>query len=77
MGKSTILVHYVHNLAVKKDDPPVGDKDINAISAVLSQHLVFKVLHPENFFTLCSWVGSCQGVQQGALPHVLSLYSKI
>ena len=77
MGKSAIKVHYVHNLAVKKDDPPVGDKDINAIGAVLSQHLVFKVLHPENFFTLCSWVRSSQGVQQGALTHVLSLHSKI
>ena len=74
MGRSTTLVHYVHNLAVKKDDSPVGDKDINAVSAVLSQHLVLKVLHPEDFFPLCSWVGSSQGVQQGALPHVLSLY---
>ena len=74
MGRSTTLVHYVHNLAVKKDDPPVGDKDVDAIRAMLSQHLVFKILHPKNFFPLCSWVGSSQGVQQGALTHVLSLY---
>ena len=72
MGRSTTLVHFVHNLAVKKDDPPVGDKDVDAIGAMLSQHLVFKVLNPKHLFTLCSRIHSCQGIHQGAFSHILN-----
>ena len=76
MGAESISNHCVIlkiriNLAIQKNDPPIGDIDVNSVGAVLSQHLVLKVLHPENLFTICSRIHSCQCVDQGALPHVL------
>ena len=77
MGAESVSNHCVVlkiriNLAIQKNDPPVGDIDVNSVSAVFSKHLVLKVLHPENLFTICSRIHSCQRVDQGALPHVLS-----
>ena len=60
------------NLAIEKNDPPVGDEDVDTVCAVLRKHLVLEVLHPEHLFTLRCGIHASQGIDQGAFPNILS-----
>ena len=60
------------NLAIEKNDPPVGDEDVDTVGAVLREHLVLEVLHPEHLFTLRCGIHASQGIDQGAFPNILS-----
>ena len=56
-------------MAVQEDEPPGIDIDINAISAVFSQHLVLKTLHSEDVLLL--WAELCKGIDDGGFPSIL------
>ena len=56
-------------MAVQEDEPPGIDIDINAISAVFSQHLVLKTLHSEDVLFL--WAELSKGIDDGGFPSIL------